>query len=99
MSEQVIYALAAILAHLDGAVPRLDLPVDVAATAFQWRVWRTLQQIPYGETRSYAEVAAAIGRPSFGLKPAPNRSLPGVFAESSPGLAMSSASAQVLPWR
>ena len=43
--------------------------------------------------------AAAIGRPSFGLKPAPNRSLPGVFAESSPGLAMSSASAQVLPWR
>ena len=43
--------------------------------------------------------AAAIGRPSFGLKPAPNRSLPGVFDESSPGLAMSSASAQVLPWR
>ena len=43
--------------------------------------------------------AAAIGRPSFGLKPAPNRSLPGVFDVSSPGLAMSSASAQVLPWR
>ena len=56
-------ALAAILAHLDGAVPRLDLPVDVAATAFQWRVWRTLQQIPYGETRSYAQVAEALGQP------------------------------------
>ena len=55
--------LAAILAHLDGGVPRLDLPVDVAATAFQWRVWRTLQQIPYGETRSYAEVAEALGQP------------------------------------
>jgi len=56
-------ALAAILAHLDGAVPRLDLPVDVAATSFQWRVWRTLQQIPYGETRSYAQVAEALGQP------------------------------------
>ncbi len=55
--------LAAILAHLDGDVPRLDLPVDVAATSFQWRVWRTLQQIPYGETRSYAQVAEALGQP------------------------------------
>jgi AraC family transcriptional regulator of adaptative response/methylated-DNA-[protein]-cysteine methyltransferase len=55
--------LAAILAHLDGAVPRLDLPVDVAATAFQWRVWRTLQEIPYGETRSYAQVAESLGQP------------------------------------
>ena len=56
-------SLAAILAHLDGDVPRLDLPLDVAATRFQWRVWRTLQEIPYGETRSYAEVAAALGQP------------------------------------
>ncbi len=55
--------LAAILAHLDGDIPRLDLPVHVAATSFQWRVWRTLQQIPYGETRSYAQVAAALGQP------------------------------------
>jgi len=55
--------LAAILAHLDGGVPRLDLPVDVAATAFEWRVWKALQEIPYGETRSYAEVAAAVGSP------------------------------------
>jgi AraC family transcriptional regulator of adaptative response/methylated-DNA-[protein]-cysteine methyltransferase len=56
-------ALAAILAHLDGAVPRLDLPLDVAATSFQRQVWRALQQIPPGETRSYAQVAAALGRP------------------------------------
>lgn len=54
--------LAAILAHLDAGVG-LDLPVDVAATAFEWRVWKALQEIPYGETRSYAEVAAAVGRP------------------------------------
>jgi AraC family transcriptional regulator of adaptative response/methylated-DNA-[protein]-cysteine methyltransferase len=56
-------ALAAILAHLEGSIPRLDLPLDVAASAFQWRVWRALQDIPYGETRSYAEVAAALGQP------------------------------------
>jgi AraC family transcriptional regulator of adaptative response/methylated-DNA-[protein]-cysteine methyltransferase len=33
------------------------------ATAFQWRVWRALQEIPRGQTRSYAEVAEAVGRP------------------------------------
>jgi len=51
-----------ILAHLAGRVPRLDLPIDVQATAFQWQVWTALAAIPRGETRSYAEVAAAIGR-------------------------------------
>ncbi|HVQ28837.1 MAG TPA: bifunctional DNA-binding transcriptional regulator/O6-methylguanine-DNA methyltransferase Ada [Vicinamibacteria bacterium] len=56
-------SLAAILAHLGGEVRRLDLPLDVAATAFQWRVWHALQEIPYGETRSYAQVAAALGQP------------------------------------
>lgn len=52
-----------ILAHLSGRQPRLDLPLDVQATAFQWQVWNALASIPYGETRSYSEVAAAIGRP------------------------------------
>ena len=42
---------------------RTTVPVDVKATDFKWRVWRALQEIPYGETRSYAEVAAAIGAP------------------------------------
>ena len=40
-----------------------DLPIDVAGTAFQEAVWRELRKIPPGETRSYAEIAAAIGRP------------------------------------
>ena len=53
----------AILRHLRGAEPSLDLPIDVQATAFQWKVWRALQRIPYGETRAYAEVAKAIGQP------------------------------------
>lgn len=53
-----------ILAHVAGRRPRLDLPIDVQATAFQWQVWTALAAIPYGETRSYADVARAIGRPS-----------------------------------
>jgi AraC family transcriptional regulator of adaptative response/methylated-DNA-[protein]-cysteine methyltransferase len=53
----------AILAHLSGRRPHLDLPVDVQATAFQWQVWEALRRIPYGETRTYAEVARALGRP------------------------------------
>lgn len=56
-------AVQAILAHLRGETPRIDLPVDVQATAFQRRVWRALRAIPAGETRSYGQVARAIGRP------------------------------------
>jgi AraC family transcriptional regulator of adaptative response/methylated-DNA-[protein]-cysteine methyltransferase len=52
-----------ILSHLDGTQPRLDLPLDVRATAFQWQVWQALAAIPYGQTRTYGDVAAAIGRP------------------------------------
>ena len=40
-----------------------DLPLDVAGTAFQQAVWQELQRIPAGETRSYAQIAAAVGRP------------------------------------
>ena len=49
--------------HLNQQQPRLDLPLDVRATAFQMKVWRYLQSIPYGSLQSYAEVAAGIGRP------------------------------------
>jgi AraC family transcriptional regulator of adaptative response/methylated-DNA-[protein]-cysteine methyltransferase len=41
----------------------LDLPLDVRGTAFQAQVWRALQRIPPGKTASYAEIAAALGRP------------------------------------
>ncbi|MDE3156386.1 MAG: bifunctional DNA-binding transcriptional regulator/O6-methylguanine-DNA methyltransferase Ada [Acidobacteriota bacterium] len=53
----------AVLAHLEGRRPALDLPLDLRATAFQWQVWRQLRAIPRGTTRSYGEIAAAIGRP------------------------------------
>jgi len=53
--------LAPLLANLRGEHNTIDLPLDVRATAFQKKVWETLQRIPRGETRSYTEVAAAIG--------------------------------------
>jgi AraC family transcriptional regulator of adaptative response/methylated-DNA-[protein]-cysteine methyltransferase len=40
-----------------------DLPLDVAGTAFQQAVWQELRRIPPGETRSYAAIAAAVGKP------------------------------------
>ena len=52
-----------LLAHLDGRQPHLELPLDVRATAFQRQVWEALRAIPYGETRSYGQIAAAIHKP------------------------------------
>jgi AraC family transcriptional regulator, regulatory protein of adaptative response / methylated-DNA-[protein]-cysteine methyltransferase len=53
----------ALRGHLRGEQPHLDLPADIRATAFQLRVWQYLQSIPYGEVRSYTEVAQGIGQP------------------------------------
>ena len=55
--------IGAILQHLAGKLPDLDLPVDVRATAFQRQVWEHLRTIPYGETRTYQQVAEELGRP------------------------------------
>jgi AraC family transcriptional regulator of adaptative response/methylated-DNA-[protein]-cysteine methyltransferase len=52
------------VAFLEAPRPSFDLPLDIRGTAFQRRVWSALQQIPPGETLSYAEVAEAIGKPS-----------------------------------
>lgn len=56
--------VAAIVRHLEGREPHLDLPLDIRATAFQQRVWAELKKIPYGATRSYRDVARAIHQPS-----------------------------------
>jgi AraC family transcriptional regulator, regulatory protein of adaptative response / methylated-DNA-[protein]-cysteine methyltransferase len=53
-----------LLAKLRGQKLNTAIPLDIQATAFQRRVWSYLQSIPFGETRSYAEVAKAIGQPS-----------------------------------
>ena len=50
--------------HLEGRRPNLALPLDVQATVFQMRVWEELRRIPSGQTRTYTEVAEAIGKPS-----------------------------------
>jgi AraC family transcriptional regulator of adaptative response/methylated-DNA-[protein]-cysteine methyltransferase len=55
--------IRAILAYLEGKGAALDLPTDVIVTAFQAKVYEALRKIPYGETKSYAEVARAIGKP------------------------------------
>jgi AraC family transcriptional regulator of adaptative response/methylated-DNA-[protein]-cysteine methyltransferase len=60
MSGQVEAILAAMTEHPVAG----DLPLDLRATAFQARVWQALRQIPRGQTRSYAEVARAVGQPA-----------------------------------
>ena len=56
-------AVKQILDHLSAKKPRLELPLDIRATAFQRQVWEALRAIPYGETRSYGDVAREIGQP------------------------------------
>lgn len=53
-----------IVRYLEGVHAHPAVPVLLEGTDFQRRVWRALQEIPYGETRTYAEVAEMIGRPS-----------------------------------
>ncbi len=50
-----------ILQHLAGKQKRLDLPLDIQATAFQMRVWELLRKIPFGETVSYSQIAEMLG--------------------------------------
>ena len=50
-------------AYLGGMRRTFDLALDLRGTPFQQAVWSQLQEIPYGETRSYAQIAAALGRP------------------------------------
>jgi AraC family transcriptional regulator of adaptative response/methylated-DNA-[protein]-cysteine methyltransferase len=59
----LVGAVKQVLEYLDGNEPRLDFPLDVRATAFQYRVWEELQKIPYGVTQSYSDIARMIGRP------------------------------------
>jgi methylated-DNA-[protein]-cysteine S-methyltransferase len=49
--------------YFSGARTRFTVPLDIAGTPFQRQVWEALRSIPYGETRSYAEIADQIGSP------------------------------------
>jgi AraC family transcriptional regulator of adaptative response/methylated-DNA-[protein]-cysteine methyltransferase len=52
-----------IVSTIDSGRDSPNVPLDIRASAFQWKVWRELQKIPRGETRSYSEIASAIGLP------------------------------------
>jgi O-6-methylguanine DNA methyltransferase len=56
-------AVGQVLEYLQGKRTGFDLPLDLRGTDFQLEVWSALLEIPYGETRSYADVARAVGRP------------------------------------
>lgn len=62
--EAVLRHIEGQQSSLDGRRPSIELPLDVRATVFQRRVWEELRRIPYGATRSYSEIARAIGQPT-----------------------------------
>lgn len=63
-SEALAPYLAQFRAYFAGELQRFTLPLAAQGTAFQQAVWQALCDIPYGETRSYGEIAHAIGKPS-----------------------------------
>ncbi len=50
--------------YFTGNLRQFSVPLDLRGTDFQLRVWKLLQEIPYGETRSYGQIASALGRPA-----------------------------------
>ena len=56
--------VARVVGFVEAPGKRLDIPLHISGTAFQQRVWKALQDIPFGSTASYAEIAAAIGAPN-----------------------------------
>lgn len=62
-AEMLQQALGQLQAYFAGQRRTFDLPLDLYGSPFQQAVWRLLLEIPYGETRSYAHLAAALGRP------------------------------------
>jgi methylated-DNA-[protein]-cysteine S-methyltransferase len=65
MLQQAALQLGAYFLSAPGAAPRFDLPLDLSVgTGFQQAVWRALLEITAGDTRSYAQIAHAVGRPA-----------------------------------
>ncbi|HEY8584461.1 MAG TPA: methylated-DNA--[protein]-cysteine S-methyltransferase [Capillimicrobium sp.] len=57
-------AAAQLEAYFAGGLEAFDLPLDLGGTPFQRAVWDALRAIPYGETTTYRELAARLGRPA-----------------------------------
>lgn len=64
MDAELSFAVDAVLAGLSETPRAIGLGLDVRATAFQLRVWQALREIPLGETRTYSDIAEAVGSPS-----------------------------------
>ena len=62
-AEVATQAVAQLEEYFSGKRRRFTLPLDLRGTLFQRRVWKALQQIPYGETRSYRQIALQVGNP------------------------------------
>lgn len=63
-SDVLVRTAAQLAEYFAGERQAFDLPLGPLGTSFQQRVWRALTRIPYGETRSYGELARSIGRPA-----------------------------------
>lgn len=65
VSEHDVIGLAEVqvMEYFEGERTTFDVPLDLMGTSFQMRVWEQLQMIPYGETRSYGDLARALGDP------------------------------------
>ncbi|HET7817633.1 MAG TPA: methylated-DNA--[protein]-cysteine S-methyltransferase [Sphingomicrobium sp.] len=62
--SQMASLISGVLEAIEAPASAPELPIDVRGTAFQEAVWRELRKIPPGETRSYADIAAAVGQPN-----------------------------------
>lgn len=63
-AEPFAAAAEQLTAYFAGELTEFDLPLNLRGTPFQGRVWAALQEIPYGETTTYGELAVELGKPS-----------------------------------
>ena len=63
LAPRVKDVLARLYGRKPSALDAPDVPLDIVGTAFQWKVWKALTEIPAGETRTYGEIAKRIGEP------------------------------------
>jgi methylated-DNA-[protein]-cysteine S-methyltransferase len=61
----LLEAASQLRAYFEGRLRVFDVPLDASGTDFQRRVWAELQKIPFGETRSYLDIARALGSPNY----------------------------------
>ncbi|SJZ95553.1 AraC family transcriptional regulator, regulatory protein of adaptative response / methylated-DNA-[protein]-cysteine methyltransferase [Enhydrobacter aerosaccus] len=63
LEDRVTAVLSRLYGRKPSALDASDVPLDIIGTAFQWKVWKALTDIPAGETRTYGEIATTIGEP------------------------------------